>query len=233
MAQTAQKLFGVQLSQPQLQELSQYEEMLLEWNTRFNLTAIDEVEKVRTKHFLDSLSCLPLMNLRPGNRIIDIGTGAGFPGLPIKIACPKVQLTLVESVGKKADFCRHVVNTLKLECVDVLTIRAEEVGRITEHREKYDWALARAVALMPILAEYLLPLVKIGGSMLAMKGENAPAETHRAERAFKLLGGILKKLQPVTLPGIVETRYLVIVQKAALTPAAFPRQVGTPAKKPL
>ena len=144
-----------------------------------------------------------------------------------------MQLTLVESVGKKADFCRHVIQKLGLEGVQVVQERAETLGQMPEHRQQYDWALARAVAVMNVLVEYLLPLARIGGAALALKGENAPAEAHAAEHATRLLGGHLRKLIPVTLPGVVEDRYLVVIDKVAATPNAYPRRVGMPSKHPL
>jgi 16S rRNA (guanine527-N7)-methyltransferase len=165
--------------------------------------------------------------------VIDVGTGAGFPGLPLKILYPNMHLTLVESVGKKASFCRHIVKTLGLEGVEVIQDRAENVGQMPAHRETYDWALARAVAILPVLAEYLLPLVKVGGAMLAMKGESGPAEAHASEHAARMLGGMLRKLTPVSLPAVAEERYLIVIDKVAATPAGFPRGVGIPAKKPL
>jgi 16S rRNA (guanine527-N7)-methyltransferase len=174
-----------------------------------------------------------VMRDTPMERVIDVGTGAGFPGLPLKIIQPNMQLTLIESVGKKVEFCRHIARLLKLENVQVLQDRAEIVGQMPEHRQQYDWALARAVAVLPALVEYLLPLVRMGGAMLAMKGESAPAEAHQSEHATRLLGGHLRKLVPVTLPSVVEERYLVVVDKIAATPQTYPRRVGIPAKKPL
>jgi len=233
LARISQSLLGVRLSANQLAALTCYEAELLDWNKRFNLTAIDTPETVRIKHFLDSLSCLTAMKERPMERVIDVGSGAGFPGLPIKIAYPALRLTLVDSVGKKIDFCQHVAQKLGLENVQVIQGRAEELGQLPEHREQYDWALARSVAVLPVLAEYLLPLVRVGGGMLAMKGERAPAEAHSGERAVHLLGGRLKRLIPVTLPGVVDEHYLVVVDKVAATPREYPRRVGVPAKKPL
>ncbi len=226
-------LIGLRLSPRQLVAFERYEEELLSWNEKFNLTAIRDREGIRTKHFLDSLSCLLVMRDNSPIRLVDIGTGAGFPGIPLKIAFPSLQLTLVESVGKKADFCRHVIETLALDKVDVLTCRAEEMGLEREYRERYDWAVARAVADLPVLAEFLLPLVKIGGSMLAQKGESGPAEAHKAEKAVQLLGGRLRTLQKVNLPGVAEDRYLVVVDKIAATPPGYPRRVGLPAKRPI
>ena len=162
-----------------------------------------------------------------------MGTGAGFPGIPIKIIYPKVKLSLVESVGKKAEFCRHVVKVLDLPGVEVIQERAENLGQNPAYREYYDWAVARAVAILPVLAEYLLPLVRVGGSILAMKGESGPAEAHSAEHALKVLGGHLRQLIPVTLPGVAEERYLVVIDKVAATPKGYPRNVGVPAKRPL
>lgn len=233
LAQDALRCFGVSLSARQVAQLSAYERELLEWNQKFNLTAIRDVEAIRAKHFLDSMSCALAWREQPPRRLVDVGTGAGFPGLVLKILYPGLKLTLVESVGKKANFCTHIVRTLGLEGVEILHARAEDVGRTPEHRERYDWAVARAVASLPVLAEYLLPLVRVGGSMLAQKGESGPAEAQAAETALRLLGGRLRQLVPVEVPGVAEERYLVIIEKPAATPPAYPRKAGIPSRKPL
>ena len=224
---------GITINTRQLAALDVYQRELADWNSRHNLTAIREPEQVEVKHFLDSLSAYLVLRGSPMKRVIDVGTGAGFPGLPLKILYPAMHLTLVESVGKKTDFCHHIVERLELQDVVVIQERAEALGKMTEHREQYDWALARAVAILPVLLEYLLPLVRVGGKVLAMKGESGPAEAQTAERATQLLGGHLRQLTPVTLPGVVEERYLVVVEKVAATPEKFPRRVGIPAKRPL
>jgi 16S rRNA (guanine527-N7)-methyltransferase len=233
LAQAFQSLSGISLLPRQLALLDIYERELLDWNTRHNLTAIREPEKVRVKHFLDSLSAVLVMRNTPMERVIDVGTGAGFPGLPLKILYPNMRLTLVESVGKKAVFCDHIVSRLELEGVETLQERAEALGQQARHREAYDWAVARAVAVMPVLLEFLLPLVRVGGRVLAMKGESGPQEAQSAETAARLLGGHLRQLTPVTLPGVAETRYLVVIDKVAATPSQYPRRVGIPAKRPL
>jgi 16S rRNA (guanine527-N7)-methyltransferase len=233
VAQSAYALAGVHLSPSQIRALEQYEKELLRWNERFNLTAIRNVDQVRIKHFLDSLTCLIAMRDSPVERVVDVGTGAGFPGLPLKIALPEMGLTLVESVGKKAAFCQHIVRLLGLENVEIIQERAELLGQTPAHRQRYDWAIARAVAIMPVLVEYLLPLVRIGGTMLAMKGETAPAETHAADRAMRMLGGQLRRLIPIQLPCVAEEHYLVLIDKIAATPDIYPRRVGMPAKHPL
>jgi 16S rRNA (guanine527-N7)-methyltransferase len=209
---------------------------LVAWNERFNLTAITDWEGVLVRHFLDSLSCLkalPRTELAAGARVIDVGTGAGFPGLPLKIVCPGMRLTLLEATGKKVTFLEHIVRVLGLKEVEVIHGRAEELGRSPAHRERYDWALARAVAEMPALAECLLPLVRVGGSVLAQKGEGAAAEVHRADAAIVTLGGRVRQLAPVELRGLAETRYLVVVDKVAATPEKYPRRPGVPQKRPL
>jgi 16S rRNA (guanine527-N7)-methyltransferase len=246
LASGARALLNLELTPAQLAAFQTYADELRAWNDKFNLTAIKDSDGIQIKHFLDSLSILktlprlPTSELRPltsdfqpPTKLIDIGTGAGFPGLPLKIVCPQLQLTLVEATRKKATFCEHVVGTLKLSGVTVVAARAEEMGRDPAHREQYDWAVARAVAEMPALAEYLLPLVKLGGRAVAQKGEGAPGETQAAEGAIKRLGGELEQLIPVELPGIVETRYLVVLKKIAATPPAYPRRPGVPAKSPL
>lgn len=226
-------LVGIQLSARQMAAFQRYEDELLEWNSRMNLTAIRDREGIRTKHFLDSLSCILAFRDRPPECLIDIGTGAGFPGIPLKIIYPRMKLTLVESVGKKLEFCRHIVQTLELEEVTLLQARAEALGQDRAHREKYDWAVARAVANLPVLAEYLLPLVALGGKMLAQKGETAHAEAVAAEKAIRVLGGELQQIIPVLVPGIAEERYLVVVDKVASTPPGYPRRVGLPARRPI
>lgn len=233
LIQHAQDLLGLQLTQSQIASLECYEHELITWNQRMNLTAIREPGLIRVKHFLDSLTCLCVMRDLGNTRVIDVGTGAGFPGLPLKIVFPDMQLTLVESIGKKVEFCQHIVDTLKLENVTVLQERAEAIGQMSHFRQQFDWAIARAVAVMPVLVEYLLPLARVGGAILAMKGDSAPVETQQAERAIQILGGHLRKLIPVTLPGVVEQRYLVVIDKVAATPQGYPRRVGLPSKHPL
>jgi 16S rRNA (guanine527-N7)-methyltransferase len=229
----AHELFQIQLTARQVQALSTYERELLDWNRKFNLTALRDSDSIRTKHFLDSFSCSLAWGAKPPRRLIDIGTGAGFPGLPLRILYPGMKLTLVESVGKKAMFCEHIVRMLGLDGVEVIRARAEDVGRAPEHREQYDWAVARAVANLTVLSEYLLPLVRVGGTALAMKGESGPAEAQSAERAMKLLGGKVRQLIPVSLPGIADERYLLLVDKFAAAPPRYPRKAGTPMKHPL
>lgn len=233
LVRNAQELFGIQLSKTQLKALATYEKELMIWNEKINLTAIRDEAGIRTKHFLDSFSCVQAWMENSPQTLVDIGSGAGFPGIPLKILYPRLKLTVVESVGKKADFCRHIVESLHLDDVNVIQTRAEALGQMPRFRESFDWAVARAVAQLPVLSEYLLPLVKVGGVMLAQKGESAPAESHAAENALRILGGHLRQMIPVTLPGVVEERYLVVVDKVGATPPQYPRREGTPAKKPL
>jgi 16S rRNA (guanine527-N7)-methyltransferase len=230
----ARALLQIELTSAQLAAFQTYADELRAWNEQFNLTAIKDIEGIQIKHFLDSLTLLKIV--RPAGaptRLVDVGTGAGFPGLPLKIVCPQIALTLVEATGKKAKFCQRVVEALRLSGVTVIKARVEELGRAPAHREQYDWAVARAVAEMPTLAEYLLPLVKRGGRMIAQKGKDAPAETQAAEGAARRLGGELEQIVPVELPGIAEERYLIVFKKVAATPPAYPRRPGVPAKTPL
>jgi len=233
LIQDAQALFNVHLTGRQVIALTTYERELIEWNQKFNLTAIRDVAGIRTKHFLDSFSCVLAWKANPPANLIDIGSGAGFPGIPLKIIYPNMKVSLVESVGKKAMFCQHIVSLLDLEGVNVINSRAEDLGQMREHRQQYEWGVARAVANLRVLSEYLLPLVQVGGKMLAQKGEGGPAEVHSAENAIQLLGGEVRQLFPVTLPGVVEERHLVVVDKVAATPPGYPRKPGVPAKKPL
>jgi len=230
------KELGIILTPERLATFRSTYEELVSWNQKFNLTAITDYEGVQVRHFLDSLSCLSAMENQErltNQRVIDVGTGAGFPGIPLKIARPGIRLTLLEATEKKVNFLKHLVQRLGLRGVTVLHGRAEELGQSPAYRERYDWAVARAVAEMPILVEYLLPLVKIGGRALAQKGEHAPAEVHRAEHAITQLGGRVRRLLPVELHGLAETRYLVLMDKVAATAAQYPRRPGIPSKRPL
>ncbi len=229
----ARELFNVHLVGRQVLALATYEKELMSWNQKFNLTAIRDVDGIRVKHFLDSFSCVLAWKANPPSRLVDVGTGAGFPGIPLKILYPSMQVTLVESVGKKAMFCQHIIEVLRLDGIEVVNARAETLGQDARHREKYDWAVARAVANLSVLSEYLLPLVKVKGTMLAQKGESGPAEAQSAEHAIKLLGGKLQQVIPLNLPGVVEDRYLVLVDKVHATPPKYPRNAGQPAKEPL
>jgi 16S rRNA (guanine527-N7)-methyltransferase len=227
---------GFKLSDSHLAAFEVCYRELVDWNRRFNLTAITDWDGVLVRHFLDSLSCLkvlPRAELAGGARVIDVGTGAGFPGLVLKIVCPGMRLTLLEATRKKVTFLNHMVRALELRNVKVVHGRAETLGQDVSHREQYDWALARAVAEMPTLAEYLLPLVRVGGAALAQKGEGAAAEVHEAEAAIKTMGGRVRQLMPVELRGLAETRYLVVTDKVAATPEKYPRRPGMPRKSPM
>jgi 16S rRNA (guanine527-N7)-methyltransferase len=227
------KLLGIHLTEAQIAAFTTYEREVIAWNQRFNLTAITDPEQIRIKHFLDSLSCWLPMRPAASTRVIDVGAGAGFPGIPLKILQPEMRLTLVEATAKKASFIEHFVQVLGLQNVSVLTKRAEDAGQMPEHRESYDWVIARALAPMPTLAEYLLPFAKVGGSVLAQKGKDARQEVETAKTAFEKLGGELKEIIPVNIPSLEEERYLVVVRKIVPTPATYPRRAGMPSKRPL
>ena len=222
------------LSPPTFQEqFIQYRDELLEWNSQFNLTAIRSPEEIETKHFMDSLSLLPILQKYQVKSLIDIGTGAGFPGIPLKIVDPALKLVLVESVEKKAKFCRHIIQTLNLNDSDVIVERAEAAGQKKNYREQFDCAVARAVAALPALLEYLLPLVHVGGLVIAQKSAAVDEEIKQAKNACAILGGGKIQVKPVTIPGLEAERNLVIIEKVKPTPMMYPRRVGLPAKKPL
>lgn len=206
---------------------------LLDWNQKFNLTAIRTPEEIESKHFMDAFSLLPTLQHYRVSSLIDIGTGAGFPGIPLKIVQPDLHLVLVESVEKKAGFCRHITSILELSDVEVLAERAETVGQNRQYREQFDCAVARAVAALPILLEYLLPLVRVGGIVIAQKGASAGQEMEQAKNACAILGGGKMHSERVHIPGLDDERYLIIIEKVRNTPAQYPRRIGLPAKKPL
>ena len=223
---------GVGLSADQLDRFSRFADLLIEWNARFNLTSIVEPREIVIKHFLDSLSVMKVLPAS-AKRVIDIGAGAGLPGFPIKIARPDLTVVLVEATRKKCDFMTAIIKELKLYNVFVVNARAEEVGRDPDHREYYDVAVARAVADLPVLVEYLLPLVKVGGKAIAQKSRNVAEEIERAESAILVLGGLDAEVKPITVPGLPDERNLIVIDKLAATPEEYPRRAGVPARTPI
>jgi 16S rRNA (guanine527-N7)-methyltransferase len=233
LAKETEELIGITLSPYQLTLLETYRQELESWNEKYSLTAINDPEKVRVKHFLDSFSPWLVMKDTTINRLIDVGTGAGFPGIPLKILIPDCEVVLVDSVSKKTEFCQHIIDKLKLQGIQAIHSRVERLARDEEFRESFDWGIARAVARLDTLSEYLLPFVKIGGSMLAMKGAQGPSETQEAQRALQILGGDLTRVVQLILPGVTEDRYLITIKKIASTPDKYPRRIGVPNKRPL
>ena len=225
------KALGIKITEEQAEQFQTYMELLLEWNEKINLTAITQPEEVVEKHFLDSLTLLSWGKLKQGAKVIDVGTGAGFPGIPLKIARPDIDLTLLDGTMKRLNFLGEVCTALKLSARRIHK-RAEEAGLDKTMRERYDVATARAVANLPVLAEYCMPLIKMKGYFIAMKGPDAAAECAAAAGALRKLGGRLVECRNFTLPD-GSARSLVICEKTAPTPAAYPRNGGTIAKKPL
>ena len=230
----AAQQFNLTLTTDQLAAFDHYSRELIAWNQRVNLTRIVAPEEIEVKHFLDSLSvCLALPDLSASFSLVDVGSGAGFPGLPLKIALPAIRLTLVESIGKKTAFLQHMVDLLRLPGVTVLTARAEEVGRQPPHRQQYDVAVARAVTSLPALAECTLPLVKVGGLVIVQKGQPPTDEIKAAANALGILGGRVRRVLPVAVPGLNAERRLIVIEKRRPTPKPYPRRPGLPEKKPL
>lgn len=205
--------------------------LLDEWNQQLNLTRVPR-EEMADKHFLDSLSVLLVPGVREAGKVVDIGSGAGFPGIPLKIACPHVEMALVDSLGKRVKFLEAVVDKLGFENAVCLHGRAEELGQGPEHREKYDAALARAVAGLPVLCEYLLPLVRVGGTAAAMKGPGGRGEVEEASKALQTLGGEVVDIVEITLPS-GDQRQIIVMEKVSSTPREYPRRPGIPQKRPL
>ncbi len=230
MAQKA-SVYGVNLSQEQLIMLDKYAEMLVDWNTRMNLTGITDSEGIMTRHFEDSLAMLKYVDLPPNSSVIDVGTGAGFPGMVLKIARPDIQLTLLDSLNKRIVFLDAVAREIHLD-VKTLHLRAEEGGKMPLYRGKYDVACARAVSNLRELAEYCIPYVKPGGQFVSMKGPDAAEELAQARAGIGTLGGKVKTLYEYTISDD-SGRTIIIVDKIKNTPPQFPRPSSKISKKPL
>ncbi len=233
LAEYADSLLGIQLSIEQALKFQRLTELLLCWNDRVNLTAITDPAEINIKHYLDSLTLTLVVERFEGARLIDVGSGAGFPGLPLAIAFPWLRLTLMDATAKKVRFIDEVAHTLGLRNVRALHARAEDAGRDRIHREAYDFVVVRAVGKMPVLLEYCLPLCKLGGQVIAMKGAAATDETDAAARALGSLGGELTTIKEVALPAMDKPRHLVVVDKVKPTPDRYPRRAGLPARQPL
>jgi len=242
------KVWGLTLDAQRLAAFETYYRELAAWNRRFNLTAVTDYAEVQCRHFLDSLSCLLAfprgedpeqipdtvpVQLQARQLCIDVGSGAGLPGVPVKIMLPQVAMTLLEATAKKTIFLRHIVDVLGLSEVEVVNARAEDAGHWEAHRAKYDVALARAVARLVTLVEYCLPFCRVGGRVIAQKGPDVEEEVDEALRAIDILGGELLAVKKVEVPGVAGERSLVVLRKVRETPADYPRRVGVPSKRPL
>lgn len=218
-------------TEEQLAQFTRYYELLVETNKVMNLTAITEPEEVAVKHMVDSL--LAYEDGMQGKTLVDVGTGAGFPGVPLKIYCPSLKVTLVDSLGKRLRFLQQVIDELGLKGIRCEHLRAEDAGRSKKHREQYDYVTARAVARLSVLSEYCLPLAKKGGQFIALKGSRFAEEIEEGEAAVKIFGGKIISAEPVKLPGLDDGRAIIKIAKIKATPAQYPRKAGTPEKQPL
>lgn len=224
--------FGITLSSEQLLKLSTYAGLLVEWNEKINLTAITDEEGIVTKHFIDSFSLLSHLP-KEAKTIIDVGTGAGFPGIPLKIAGENLRVTLLDSLDKRVKFLTQVCTDLKLKNIEAVHGRAEDFGVNKWYREAFDIAVARAVASLPVLLEYCLPFVKTGGLFMAMKGPDAKEELKESKRALEILGGEVVEAKSFTLPHTDHERCIVMIRKCRQTPSNYPRKSGKPSKQPI
>lgn len=222
----------IDVSEKQCKKFFEYMKLLIEWNEKINLTAIVEPGQVITKHFLDSLTILNYIGTKQ-QKIIDVGTGAGFPGIPIKIMDDLSEITLIDSLNKRINFLQEVINKNNLKNIRAIHGRAEDFGQDKLYREKYDVCVARAVAPMNILVEYLLPFARVNGICICMKGANIEEELEEAKKAINLLGGKIEKVESFGLSGSEDRRNIIIIRKISKTPKQYPRKAGTAKKYPI
>ncbi|MGI6777189.1 MAG: 16S rRNA (guanine(527)-N(7))-methyltransferase RsmG [Acetivibrionales bacterium] len=230
LKQGAQGL-NINISDIQAGKFMQYMSLLKEWNTKVNLTAIEDEEGIIIKHFIDSLTILPC--IEENASVIDIGSGAGFPGIPLKIMNPSIELTLLDSLEKRIKFLNEVISRVKLDRVNAVHGRAEDFGKDGSYREKFSYSIARAVANLPVLLEYCIPFVKIGGCFIAMKGRNTAQEIEESKKALDVFGGEITEIKEFILPYTDSKRTIIIIKKLRQTPTSYPRKSGKPSKNPL
>lgn len=228
--QQARKI-DIMLSEEQLQKFYKYMKLLLEWNEKINLTAIIEPKEIILKHFIDSLSIIKYIKNK--NSLVDVGTGAVFPGIPIKIVLPEIKVILIDSLNKRITFLNEVISQLDLKYIEAVHSRVEDFARNKEYREKFDVATARAVAQLPIILEYLIPLTKVKGNIICMKGNKIDEEIKKSKKAISVLGGNLEKIDNFYLPDTDIERNIIIVNKVEKTSSKYPRKAGIPSKNPI
>lgn len=222
---------NIEISDKQIEKFFDYMNLLLEWNEKINLTAITEPEDIILKHFVDCATILKY--IKDEDKIIDIGTGAGFPGIPLKILNEKLDITLMDSLNKRINFLNEIINKLDLKNIIAIHARAEELARNKGYREKYDIATSRAVANLSTLSEYMLPFVKKNGMVISMKGSNIEEEVKNAKKAIKILGGEIEKIDNFNLANTNNIRNIITIKKVVKTPKEFPRKAGKPSKEPI
>ena len=224
---------GICLTEVQREQFDRYYELLVEWNKVMNLTGITDYDEVNLKHFVDSLTIVRVKNMKNVENVIDIGTGAGFPGIPLKIVYPEIKIVLLDSLNKRIKFLNTVIEELGLKNIETLHGRAEDYAKKSEYREKFDLCVSRAVANLSTLSEYCIPFVKVGGEFISYKSGTSDEEINEAQGAVNILGGKIEKIEKFKLPGTDMGRALVKIKKEKHTPGKYPRKAGVPGKEPL